>query len=1029
MDKTSDRQEISDDILSIPFDQYQRYKIVSDIINQYRNGKEKLKILEVGASTAENIIKFLPYDEVYFLDIEYPPEYKDKKNYIIGDITQIDLQEEYDFVISIDTYEHIPLSLRKKYIDRVLSFSEKATIIAAPFNTMGVSECEVFSNETYKQSHENEYKWLQEHIKFGLPSLSITLEMIKESGGEYKIFSNGYLPRWFENINLYLLTEGHSEFSKMLTNFWKYYNENFYKYDNKQPAYRQVIVINKNGRMPNFSNIDAEKQDQKDFTYKYELMQKLISRIKESYQLYQLSNFKALNETLNKFRENLKKTEENLSILETELNETKLEKNKTIEKLNILETELNETKLEKNKTIEKLNILETELNETKLEKNKTIDNLSILEKELNEIKRSISWQLTSEYQNIFVDRFLPHNTRRRAFYDMNLRGCRIFISEGFGGFWKSFKARIKKHLPFIILKYIDYILYKIHILKSTTMAKKNTIVHENTDIDIIIPVYNNAQYLRECINSAINQSYQNTHVTILDDKSTDPTVYNILAEFKNNHRVSVSYHDRNKGISATTNDAIIYSSGKYVAFLDCDDILLPEAMEKVASFIVDNPKIEFIYTDRININSDGDVIEHISFKNRSTDAKNELLMGMYTSHLKVIKRDCFLKVGLFSSRYDSAQDYDIALRMSEHVQFGYINEFLYKHRVHDRQTTVVAQMQQKSLAEQIKQESLNRRALYDGTINKLTSIVMLTLNRVEDTKRSINALYANTSLPFELIILDNGSTDPHIKKYLEELVESKSNITIHFEEKNLGCSGGRRKATSYAKGDYIVTLDNDICVTRHWLENFILRIEADEKIAAACAKVVFPNGKVQYNGGSMEIEGCFARFSLIDSDKDQLDFSTLIERDCDWIPGGAMIIKRKYREMVSHRVEMQGSYEDNDYALQLKKIGVNLVNCPLTEVIHHHLGFGINTMKDQKYLSERYNKERLMNSLLAFYKFNNLIIKDEALFKMLGLANKTDDEIINLVKKLVDACIDENLSENKPLCSSEELFYPEIVSH
>ena len=730
---------------------------------------------------------------------------------------------------------------------------------------------------------------------------------------------------------------------------------------------------------------------------------------------------KELNET--KLEKN--KTIENLSILEKELN-------KTIENLSILEKELNKTKLEKNKTIENLSILEKELNETKLEKNKAIENVSILEKELNEMKQSISWQLTSKYQKIFVDRLLPHNTRRRAFYDMNLRGGRILFNEGFGSFWKSLKARIKKHLPFIIIKYIDYIFYKLHILKSTSLAilaKKNTIKHKNPEIDIIIPVYNNAQYLRECINSAVNQSYQNTHVTIVDDKSTDPTVYNILDEFKNNPRVNVYYHDINMGISATTNDAIIHSKGDYVAFLDCDDVLLPESIEKVATLVLNNSDVEFIYTDRININSAGDVIEHISFKNRGTDAKNELLIGMYTSHLKLIKRDSFLKTGLFSSRYDSAQDYDIALRMSEHVQFGYVNEFLYKHRVHERQTTTVALMQQEHLAEQIKQEAIKRRALYGGITNKLTSIVILTLNRVEDTKRSIDALYANTSLLFELIILDNGSTDPNMKEYLEELGKSKSNVTILFEEKNLGCSGGRRKATSYTKGDYIVTLDNDICVTPCWLENFIMRIEADEKIAAACAKVVFPDGKVQYNGGSMEIKGDFVSFSLIDSNKNHLDFSTLIERDCDWIPGGAMIIKRKYREMVSHRMEMQGSYEDNDYALQLKKIGVKLVNCPLTEVIHYHLGFGINTMNDKKYLSERYNKERLMNSLIAFYKFNQLIIKDEELFKMLGLANKTDDEIINLIKKRVEACIDENPSENKPLCSSEELFCPEIVSH
>jgi GT2 family glycosyltransferase len=269
-----------------------------------------------------------------------------------------------------------------------------------------------------------------------------------------------------------------------------------------------------------------------------------------------------------------------------------------------------------------------------------------------------------------------------------------------------------------------------------------------------------------------------------------------------------------------------------------------------------------------------------------------------------------------------------------------------------------------------------------------------------------------------------------MKKYLDNLSKSMPNVKVLFEEENLGCSGGRKKAISYAKGDYIVTLDNDICVTPRWLEHFIMRIEADEKIAAACAKVVFPNGKVQYNGGSMKIEGDFVSFSLIDSNKDNLDFSTLIERDCDWIPGGAMIIKRKYCDMVSHRIEMQGSYEDNDYALQLKKLGLKLVNCPLTEVIHYHFSFRSNTSIDEeRYLSERYNKERIMNSIVAFYKFNQLIIKDQELFMILGIPDKTDDDIINFVKKRVNDCIGENLCEDNFLCSSEELSHPEIISH
>lgn len=522
------------------------------------------------------------------------------------------------------------------------------------------------------------------------------------------------------------------------------------------------------------------------------------------------------------------------------------------------------------------------------------------------------------------------------------------------------------------------------------------------EIDIVIPVYNNAQYLRECINSAINQTYRNIHVTIVDDKSTDPEIYNILSEFQNNDRVSIFFHDENMGISATTNDGIIHSKGDYIAFLDCDDVLLPESIERVVNFAIDNPETGFIYTNRIHINSTGKVIEQVSFENRSTDAKNELLVNMYTSHLKLIKRDSFLKTGLFSSQYDSAQDYDIALKISEHAQFGFVNEFLYKHRIHENQTTNVAMKQQVHLAEQSKQEAIERRALCEGVTDKLTSVVMQTLNGVKYIKRSIKALYANTCLPFELIILDNGSTGSRIRRYFEELHENNSNITILFENKTSGCLSSWRKAVTYAKGDYIVTLDNDICVTPHWLENFILRIEADEKIAAACGKVIFLDGKVNYNGGRMDIKGFFISFLLIDANKDRRDYSTLIERDCDWIPGGAMIIKRKYFEMLNHRMGIQDSYEYNDYSLQLNKLGVRIVNCPLTKIIRYNSGSGISTIKHKKYFPEKYDKEKLMNSLLAFYKYNQLIVNDKKLFKILSLSNKTDNEIVDIINKQVD---------------------------
>jgi len=209
------------------------------------------------------------------------------------------------------------------------------------------------------------------------------------------------------------------------------------------------------------------------------------------------------------------------------------------------------------------------------------------------------------------------------------------------------------------------------------------------------------------------------------------------------------------------------------------------------------------------------------------------------------------------------------------------------------------------------------------------------------------------------------------------------------------------KAIKHSVGDYIVTLDNDIAVTPYWLENLIIRIDDDDLIAAACAKVVFPDGKIQYNGGQFEIENEFIKFNLVDADKKKTDLSTLIERDCDWLPGGALIIKRRFLEKVEHREQLSGAYEDNDYSLQIKRAGGRLVNCPLSEVIHYHLQFSNCALNDKNYLRDRYNKEKLIKTFVNFYKYNSLIIRDYDLYNMMGISKLSDEGIKDFINSRI----------------------------
>lgn len=101
-------------------------------------------------------------------------------------------------------------------------------------------------------------------------------------------------------------------------------------------------------------------------------------------------------------------------------------------------------------------------------------------------------------------------------------------------------------------------------------------------ISVIIPVYNNQQYIEECLNSLLQQSYRQLEIIVIDDGSSDRTGIILDEQYADNNRITV-IHKKNGGVSAARNDGIRAAHGKYIAFLDSDDIYLPGAFEQMLS--------------------------------------------------------------------------------------------------------------------------------------------------------------------------------------------------------------------------------------------------------------------------------------------------------------------------------------------------------------------------------------------------------------------------------------------------------------
>lgn len=122
-------------------------------------------------------------------------------------------------------------------------------------------------------------------------------------------------------------------------------------------------------------------------------------------------------------------------------------------------------------------------------------------------------------------------------------------------------------------------------------------------VSIIMPSYNTGAFIKKAIQSVLNQSYENWELIIVDDCSTDNTE-EVVLPFLNDQRIRYIKNEKNSGAAVSRNRALREAKGKWIAFLDSDDLWLPEKLEKQVLFMKKNGYY-FSYTNYEEINEDG----------------------------------------------------------------------------------------------------------------------------------------------------------------------------------------------------------------------------------------------------------------------------------------------------------------------------------------------------------------------------------------------------------------------------------------
>jgi len=195
--------------------------------------------------------------------------------------------------------------------------------------------------------------------------------------------------------------------------------------------------------------------------------------------------------------------------------------------------------------------------------------------------------------------------------------------------------------------------------------------------------HNCERYLSQALDSVYQQTFQNYEIIFWDNNSTDGS-----GKIAQSYGEPLRYFRGEEflPLGAARNVAIQKAECKYIAFLDCDDIWLPEKLEKQVELLDSNKELGLVYSDCYVIDSNGDLRDNTYFYNRKPFRGNafvELFQSNVIPMLTVvIRKDVLDKVGVFNPKYEIAEEYDLWLRIAEYYPIDFIEQPLAKFRVH-----------------------------------------------------------------------------------------------------------------------------------------------------------------------------------------------------------------------------------------------------------------------------------------------------------------------------------------------------------
>lgn len=451
-------------------------------------------------------------------------------------------------------------------------------------------------------------------------------------------------------------------------------------------------------------------------------------------------------------------------------------------------------------------------------------------------------------------------------------------------------------------------------------------------VSIIIPTYNQkTEYLKESIESAIEQAYENIEIIVVDDGSVHNEETKQLCDCYVADKKIILITQKNKGIAGALNTGIKNMTGEWFAWLSSDDKWYPgklwEQMKFIEEISMKTEDAKVFYSDWEYMDANGNVVTKVNepvFKNQK-DMQFHLCHSFFgCGSCILIHKSCFDEVGMFDESLKKGfEDYEMWFRLAKRYMFHKVPKVLMKYRSHPGALRYDKNVNWQQNWE-IKCKGRTLLGYYDDS---LVSVIVPAYNVENTISDCLAGIIADNPRVGEVIVINDGSTD-RTKEILQKHPLAKT--TVITNEKCMGRAITRNKGFKVAKYPFIATVDGDIIPDKGWL-NLLLE-QMDKRWVDVMA------GSVRWKSDNMGMWGEYYDFIQTQNAK-------------RWIGTAMTLFKKEVLEGIGFLDESMTSGEDSEMFTRFQDKGYRFMKIPtligthieernLFELLSRHYEYG-----------------------------------------------------------------------------------------